>query len=229
MRLITPASFQSKLRKSEDSQTKFAVYSLSLAPHKLGGGKTVCPQSTRACESHCVGTIGLAAVFRSIMDSRIAKTQYLHERPGEFLSQLKSEIATAERTEERAGKRLAIRLNCFSDLPWESQKFGEIPQCFPRVTFYDYTKIVARAGKTPANYSLTFSHSGENNEDCLRLLASGYNVAVVFARRGHGYTGPRAVLQTEDLPKRYRLPGSEHNWECFDGDRNGDPAGQNRT
>ena len=52
--------------------------------------------------------------------------------------------------------------------------------------FVDYTKSPKRAleharGQLPANYHLTFSRSETNESDCLRVLAAGGNVAVVFA------------------------------------------------
>ena len=48
---------------------------------------------------------------------------------------------------------------------------------------------------------MTFSRSGENDEDCLELLSNGVNVAVVFDR----YMG-------ESLPKTWR------GYEVIDGD-----------
>ena len=52
-----------------------------------------------------------------------------------------------------------VRLNVLSDIPWE--RHG-IPQSFPGLFFYDYTKRADRLGigKTPANYRLMFSYSG---------------------------------------------------------------------
>jgi hypothetical protein len=56
-------------------------------------------------------------------------------------------------------KRFFVRLNLLSDIPWEAM----IPwmfEKFPKVQFYDYTKVMFR--KPPPNYDLTYSYSGEN-------------------------------------------------------------------
>jgi hypothetical protein len=56
---------------------------------------------------------------------------------------------------------------------------------FPTVQFYDYTKLSRPELRVKSNYWLTFSYSGSNLQESLRVLASGVNVIVVFtARKG---------------------------------------------
>jgi hypothetical protein len=52
-----------------------------------------------------------------------------------------------------------VRLNVISDIQWELETNGAIPQSFPNINFYDYTKLAKRLGKTPNNYELMFSYS----------------------------------------------------------------------
>ena len=223
MNLLTPGSFQTKLRKSETEE--FAVYSLSLAPADYAGRKTVCPHSTADCRLACVGGpgSGLAHTFPSIMQSRTQKTLYFFDDREQFLTQLHREIRAAEHRERKHNKTPVIRLNAFSDLTWErfpipgesgENVFDANPDCI----FYDYSKILAR-GKTqlPENYYLCFSYSGTNGPGCLDLLHLGQNVSVVFAQNGEGFSGSGALNQR--LPARYRLPGSDHQWTVEDGDQ----------
>lgn len=216
MKLLTPASYQAKLRKSENNQTEYAVYSLSLSPADYAKtGKSNCPGSTSACESACVGGdgIGIALIWRSVMDARIRKTRYLQDDRQGFLEQLNAEITLARLKEESEGRILAVRLNAFSDIPWEHRTYGEIPQRHSEVVFYDYTAILSR--RPLANYALSYSWKGTNAAACIELLNAGFNVSVCFAERGN-FAGNGALRQR--LPKRYRLPGSDHYYEVFDGD-----------
>jgi hypothetical protein len=216
MRLLTPASYQTKLRKSEHKQTEYSVYSVSLSPADYAGtGRSNCPSSTPSCESACVGGdgIGMAAIWRSVMESRVRKTLYLQEDRQGFLAQLNAEIVAARIREESDGRTLAVRLNAFSDVPWEHKAYGEIPQRHPGVVFYDYTAVLSR--RPLPNYALSFSWKGTNGAACIELLNAGLNVSVCFAERG-AFAGNAALRQR--LPKRYRLPGSEHAFEVFDGD-----------
>ena len=109
--------------------------------------------------------------------SRLRKTLYWLQHRELFLAQLKKEIAALYDRVTAEGFELIIRLNGTSDIRWE--KHG-IPQAFPHITFYDYTKIPGR--KVPANYDLTYSYSGAQAFKPLvdRALAAGDRLAVVF-------------------------------------------------
>lgn len=222
MRLITPASFQSKLRKSEDAQQKYRVYSLSLAPADTARpGKTLCSHATPDCVFACVGSkrVGMASWLDSVMQSRIAKTLYWLDDPAGFLRQTHEEIRAAERECERHGAIPCVRMNAFSDVDW--CRYG-VMQDHPRVTFWDYTAVTSRRNP-PENYWLTYSWKGtpdggalsKNARECIELLNVGKNVAVCFGQVG-SFCGQRAMQQR--LPSRHRLPGSDHLYEVEDGD-----------
>jgi hypothetical protein len=154
-------------------------------------------------------------VFDSINQSRRQKTIFLKHAKTEFIKQLCGELRQEEALAESEGRRLACRLNTFSDLPWEHPHYGEIPQRFPNVQFYDYTKIVSRVRNLdrPANYTLCVSWSENvlHQDLCIDLLESGRgNVAVVFYESGTGFCGPGALRQK--LPRQWRTFG------VYDGD-----------
>jgi hypothetical protein len=128
----------------------------------------------------------------------LAKTTLLMENRPAFLYNLSKDIEALERKAERLGMVPAVRLNGTSDVLWE-RVAPELFQMFSHVTLYDYTKHPGR--DTPDNYSLTFSRSESNAEDCGRELARGLNAAVVFG-----------VKKGQPLPDRFR------GYEVLDGD-----------
>jgi hypothetical protein len=72
-----------------------------------------------------------------------------------------------------------VRSNVFSDVAWE--ELG-IPQAFPEIFWYDYTKRAARIGNTPDNYDLMFSYSGapKYQKQVEIALKTDVPIAVVF-------------------------------------------------
>ena len=210
MRLTSTASANTKLRKSESSA--YRVIGLALAPADSSGVLDVCPQSSEGCRAACVGSsrVGLAAVFSAIGEARAKKTRLLKEHPAAFIDILCDEIASEEHLAAAEGRKLAVRLNTFSDILWESKKYG-IPQRFPAVQFYDYTKIPARLDRVPDNYALCLSWSEEPRQQasCLAALEAGHNVSVVFYEDG-SFTGSHALRQ--------RLPARWNGFRVHDGD-----------
>ena len=91
---------------------------------------------------------------------------------------------------KRHDKRAAVRLNVFSDIPWE--RFLDLDQ-FPGIQFYDYTKVVARLGRTPGNYYLTFSRSEDNEPAARQALVRSFNVAVPFRDPPIRFLGHRVI------------------------------------
>jgi len=210
MQLLTLAASNTKLRKTSGETVGYRIVSLPLAPADSSGHE-VCPHSTPSCRAACVGGegVGLASVFPMIMRQRREKTRFFFEQRSEALAQLMREIERQERIADDEGLTLAVRLNTFSDLPWEARAWGSIPQSFPNVQFYDYSKVYGRAGKLPANYSICWSwtEKPKDQQSCHGLLIDGWNVSIVFGQHGRGFTGPRAYDQ--------RLPG----WVDIEGDR----------
>lgn len=199
---------------------------LYLAPHNVAG-ENICASSTAECRNACLwssGQLGMPSGRRAT----IARTLFLHHRPSEFFARLTQEIASLERRAKRQGKKLAIRLNGTSDIPWEASKHDcylqSVVELFPEVTFYDYTKHIGRcvngyrAKKGLDDYRLTFSYSGKNWAACEMALNDGVNVAMAFADElPETYNGYRVIdgdlhdLRFLDEPGvivglRYKLP-----------------------
>lgn len=219
--LLSAGSSNVKLRKS--GRDDLRIVSLSLA-HGDQSGISVCPSSTPDCRTFCVGGTGLSAIYPIIRESRIRKTRFVMESRLLAILQMVGELELERRAAERDSALLVARLNCFSDLAWESPKFGCIPQLFldcgrsgdGGVLFYDYTAILARVSdiRRPANYALCGSWKNKaSTEGIHRLLATGHNCSIPFAVEG-AYTGNRALLQP--IPKRWRILGDEFN--VIDGD-----------
>lgn len=171
------------------------------------------------------GTSAAAArMTLMIQSARIARTKMFFENRKLFFYKLMADLEAALdfasnhsftgrmkkmgmffKPEYEAGGSMQVcaRLNCTSDLRWESlDVFGKpIMEHFPDIQFYDYTKIPARF-HLPENYHLTFSRS-EVPESAGRSRAyyqHGINTAVVFS-----------TLRTRELP---------HSWngiQVFDG------------
>lgn len=215
-RLLGDGDGNTKLRKNT-----VETAGLSLSAHKSAGLGNLCPFASDGCVNACLDHQGLASVFANIRRSRMAKTVLWYQERNWFFGKLRAEITAARGRAQRAGSILAVRLNVFSDVPWERYSIiGE----FPGVQFYDYTKNPQRGGTVRPNYWLTFSRSETNESDCLRVLESAGNVAVVFADESIPATGNRSHLQ--------RLPKSWRGFPVIDGDesdvRFDDPRGRTR-
>jgi len=157
--------------------TGVTVFGLSLLPANLGGVGNLCPYSTPGCRESCLNTAG-RGIAPHVQEGRRLRTEWLAEHPVAFISLLHAEIASAATRYEN----LAVRLNVFSDIPWEDVA----PVLFtdnPGVQFYDYTKWPARV--PPSNYHLTMSASERTPDWKIRSWSQmGHTVAVpVFLRR----------------------------------------------
>ena len=150
----------------------YRTFGLSLAPSDMSGFNT-CPMASPACRLACLGKESGRAHCGNVKAARIRKTRWYFEARETFLNQLRTDIGFAIRNAERAGLIPAFRLNVFSDIRWEGHG---IPQNFPNVQFYDYTKLANRM-HVPDNYHLTFSRSEDNGYLCDLVP---YNTAVVF-------------------------------------------------
>ena len=196
--LLSLSSDNTKLRKSSAANQSYRICSLHLAPAD-SSGNNVCPHSSASCRAACVGSdsVGLASVFPRIMESRIQKTKLFFDDRKETLAQLCREIENQLRISEDSEQLLAVRLNTFSDLTWERQSWGCIPQSFPTVQFWDYSKLYGRASGIPSNYAICWSitERQRDREACAALIRDGWNSSLVIGQRGRGFTGPGAYSQ----------------------------------
>lgn len=169
-------SIETDNMKLEKSAVKLDIHTLglSLAPAKSSGGYNVCRYATPGCTVSCVAHSGNGR-WAKTKSARAIKTDFLGKDPSAFLTLVVDEVDHAV---ERHGK-VAVRLNTFSDIPWE-QVF---PPLFTRwgdnVTLYDYTKWPKAERPDVANYDLTRSASERHTEaEIKQMLASGSRVAV---------------------------------------------------
>lgn len=199
------------LKLSKSAGTTYYSVGLSLAPWKLAGMGNLCAGASKECIAGCLNTSGRGTMYMA-QRARIARTRAALSRDREiradFISLLVSELETYARRSHRNGLILAARLNVYSDLAWETMA----PWLFTRfqhVRFYDYTKIIGRLGRTPANYDLTFSRSEVNEPDAIAALDAGFRVAVVFNRNKplpRKYLG-RKVINGDRHDLRFTEPG----------------------
>lgn len=208
--LLTSPVANPKLAK--DSQVP--IWSLSLAPAAQSGEWHVCPGSTPACEAGCLGWYsghsGMTLGDNPVRRARRARTRALMDSGTQLyaLILLRHELQTAA---DRAGGQIAVRLNAFSDIPWETAwpaLFND--PVLADVLWYDYTKLPGR--RPPKNYRLTMSWTPQLDRAAGDWLSQGHNVAMVFG-----------VRRPEDLPRQWR------GWPVLDGTvsdaRWTDPAG----
>tara|TARA_R110000803_G_scaffold144481_1_gene210314 strand:+ start:529 stop:1353 length:825 start_codon:yes stop_codon:yes gene_type:complete len=181
-------------------------FGLSLSAHDSAGLGSVCAWA-KGCAKSCLDETGFGGWSHVVRQQRIAKTVLWKRNRPLFLEMLRSDIRKAIAKAERAGKVCAIRLNMFSDIPWE--QYG-IPQEFPDVQFYDYSKYPNRHGQVCENYWVTFSRDEANDSDALRILNGGDNVAVVFHNSGK-FAG--------NASKRQELPETWNGFTVIDGDK----------
>jgi hypothetical protein len=173
---LTPPDGNSKLLKG--SASGWQTLSLSLAPADMSG-IDVCPCSTEECRMSCIGhSAGNAKRFKTVIDSRIARTRFLFKYPEEAMGIIKHEL---ESWVHKSRKR-AVRLNTFSDIAWEVLNPGLLVHAqHLGYRVYDYTKIAARVLRPFKGYDLTMSYSGHNWAECESVLRLGGRVSMVFA------------------------------------------------
>lgn len=194
MKLLTEQYASPKLAKSGGDFVSAVLY---LAPARLSG-YTTCPAASPGCIKACLNTAGRGR-FTSIQQARIRKTLLYMQDRAEFLALLRKDLTAMLRRAERTGKQAVVRLNGTSDLDWISSGLFEE---FSSIQFYDYTKVLRRIIRLKLaqrrgrllNYHLTFSRSELNENECLKALSLGVNVAVVFKHElPSKYLGHRVV------------------------------------
>lgn len=164
-----------------ESLKKYWILRLNLAPYKISGFNT-CSSASKGCADACLHTAGNPVFMPQKTLGRINRTRFYFRDRAKFLTKLIKEITNHELYCYKNDFIPVVRLNTTSDIPWEIHKIFDL---FPRVQFYDYTKIKKRAikfaqGLMPKNYHLTFSMNEANHTDCDEVLQQGGNIAVVF-------------------------------------------------
>jgi len=188
----------------------YLTFILHLAPADVSGYQT-CPKATAGCRLACLNTAGRGGMFKKgeftnvIQKARIRKTRFFFENREEFMKLLAADVKLGIKQAKKQNLIPVFRLNGTSDIAWEKirvENYRNIMEMFSEIQWYDYTKIVGR--KVPANYQLTFSRAESNQSDTERAIASGMNVAVVFATKAlpDQYLG-REVVNGDESDLRF--------------------------
>ena len=101
-----------------------------MAPHTTGGIGNLCPHSTQGCRDLCLGMYsGQAAMVKdlengtnSVRESRKAKSQWFMTDRKAFMAEMAKHVSALIRKAERENKKLAIRPNGSTDIPFERVK-----------------------------------------------------------------------------------------------------------
>jgi hypothetical protein len=202
---------------------------LYLSPGNLSGTE-LCAMSTLAgCRTACLSTAGRGGIAagsktftapngdtlpdNAIQHARLARTQLFLTNRDAFMAQLVREIRAFIARAKRLGLIPVIRLNGTSDIRWEDipvEGKANIFELFPRVMFYDYTKIPNRRRAIGVkNYRLTFSYSHEPMfAPIVARAVATYGASVNYAAVFAGKTLPahflgRAVVNGDESDLRF--------------------------
>jgi len=180
MKLLDTRATNTKVKKTQKKPNSHFTKPVRMASLSMMPDHIICAGSKAAnCMEACLKEAGLAAVYDSVNIARQAKTDYWHADQSGFLAQLTRELANFKKLCDKQNVQGVVRLNVLSDIPFEKHA---IPQQFPDLFFYDYTKQAKRLGNTPANYRLMFSYSDrpQYQNQVAAALPTGVPVAVVF-------------------------------------------------
>ena len=207
MKRINLLSIDSNAKTIKGQKKGYLTGILYMAPGTLSGYQ-VCPMAEKAgCLEACLNTAGLGGVYSSIQLARINKAKLYFENRTLFMHNLVKDIQKLIAKADKMGFIPLVRLNGTSDIKWENvplehngKIYPNIFSVFPKVQFYDYTKIVNRED-LPKNYDLTFSYSGvlSYQKYVKQAISKGLRIAAVFRHK-------------QDIPKKFM------GLDCVDGD-----------
>lgn len=213
-RLLTDEGDNGKLAKS--AGTEYRNCRLSLAPADVSGYE-MCSSRTTGCTDACVGkTAGRVVIWKSVMQARIRRTRLFVENRDKFIFDLYKDLEKVSAIATAEGRKVACRLNTFSDQPWEvilPQLFTD----FADIQFYDYTKIRGRMlrfvfGSFPPNYYLTYSLNENTPAGFANtILTNGGTVTAAI---------DISIRSSAALPEYFSVDGAGPNWPAVDGDSN---------
>lgn len=201
MKLLSPANTNAKTAKNGQFSEYLSAI-LHLAPFNLSGYQ-VCPAASKGCSMACLNTAGRGR-FNNVQNARIKKTKLFFTDPVNFMAQLIKDIQALDKKAKKQNKKTVIRLNGTSDIAWENFEAKDglnIFELFPHIQFYDYSKRPDRIlNNDNSNYHLTFSRSEVNETIVKRILAKGFNAAIVFNKLPEYWNGYKVIDgNTHDL------------------------------
>ena len=168
-----------KLAKS-DALGKYLTAGHSMAPHKSVWGHNACLGASPGCIRDCIFKSGMGRMPPVEFARREKSRAYWADIP-KYELVVSSDLTSLERRAKKNKRKLAARLNVYSDVDW-----SRVILKHPSVQFYDYTKVEERIlaysrGELPKNYYLILSRSELNEDLCKLALRKGWcNAAMVF-------------------------------------------------
>lgn len=151
--LTTSKYSNTKISKSNESSDEYRTAYVALLPADYSREANICPRS-KYCKSGCIFQSGQNTLDKPIL-SKYFKTLYFSRFRELFLQQLYRELSNFSALCQRLGVKAAVRLNTYSDIPYESIASGLFGL---NIQYYDYTKLIGRFSKPlPDNYDLTYS------------------------------------------------------------------------
>ena len=181
MKLLNTTASNTKIKKTQNKPNNYFAKPIRMASLSMLPDNIICAGSKAAgCMNACLKDAGRAQYNPQINIARQKKTDYWHADQAGFLAQLTRELSNFQKNVcERQNVQGVVRLNTISDIPWEEHG---IPQEFPDLFFYDYTKQAKRLGNTPDNYRLMFSYSARHQyrKQVLMAVCQDNPIAVVF-------------------------------------------------
>jgi len=161
-----------------DAKSRYGVK--SALPVRLNS----CVRATPECASSCLAFSGFNLSDDYNTMRKYALMSALVHEPEAFVRMLMEAIRLHQEDSVCHKTMPLVRLNVYSDLPWEVMVPG-LFEHFHDIQFYDYTKIGGRV--VPDNYDITFSYAGTpGNVDTMddEIRKHGRRVAIVFAATG---------------------------------------------
>lgn len=174
--------------KTIKGDKEYVTAIMYLAPYNLSGVNVCAMAETAQCHAPCLNLAGRGQ-FNSVQNARIKKTQWFSKNRVDFLAQLEKDIIRFQKWAIKNKVKPAVRLNGTSDVRWELHKLSggkNVFDTFPKIQFYDYTKIGNRKTKDISNYHLTWSYSNANAKyeaGWKDAVKANMNIAVVFRNK----------------------------------------------
>lgn len=207
-------------------------------PGNFASGFNLCEGSSRECRDSCLIFAGQNASTRYNTYRKVAQVMALLQQPVAFMRMLVESIdkwlidcTFYKRPRKEMEFSPFFRLNMLSDIPWERlapwlfSRFKPVENGRP-LRWYDYTKVPDRRAMPgfPANYDLTFSLSGDDeNEAYARREMELYDskVAVVFLGKKKSAKGEwePILVKGDKASKQVPLPDGFWGMDVVDGDR----------
>ena len=201
---------------------------LYLSPGNLSGVELCAMSGLAGCRAGCLSTAGRGGIAagratftapngdalpdNAIQRARLARTALFNSDRAAFMAQLVREIRAFIARARKLGLIPVIRLNGTSDIRWEDipvENKAHIFALFPRLQFYDYTKLPNRRRAVGIrNYALTFSYShvpafAPIVAQAVRTYGAAVNYAAVFAGALPAHFLGRSVINGDDSDLRF--------------------------